>query len=365
MSVVVDSYYWRRLVWPEFEVLWFNTFSPDSNGELFTRSSAWGVEPWSWYFMKALPKSLLVTLVLIPIAFIGGGKVPTSWSELFGPSQRSWSLDRSILSLFVPCFSFIFLYSFLPHKELRFIYPILPFLNCIAGVGYQRLVQASETIRLRRLKHEKEEGSSTSSSSSSRASTADTTTSPASSSFAILFGLVYRMIQFGLIVSIGIASVSLYVSSWNYPGGEAFHKFHQLIDCDPTTSTTSSQPLPLLHISNLAATTGVTRFGEVSKCVRYSKLEGIKVEQLQQHPFEYILTEVENVPGFEVVSRDGEDGIIRGFSQLRFTPRRLPFIFEVELKPMIWIMKRTTPYVQPVATTTTKTAPDEVEVDIE
>ena len=95
LTVVIDSIFWRRYLWPEGEVFYFNT--------ILNKSSEWGVMPFHWYFTSALPRSLVSALFFVPLGMVDG------WSF--------FRLQRTDLHMAIPVLLFVGLYSFFHIKN--------------------------------------------------------------------------------------------------------------------------------------------------------------------------------------------------------------------------------------------------------
>ncbi|VDM19418.1 unnamed protein product [Hydatigera taeniaeformis] len=161
LTVVFDSYFWQRWLWPEGEVFYFNVIE--------------------------------------------------NKSHLWGLAVRE---NHPLMGLEIVALVFITLYSFLPHKELRFIIYTIPIFNLLAAYFWSYVCPAFVYHICR---------------------------------IAVFF--CYASLFVNLCASIGL----LFVSSHNYPGGEAITRLNKW---------------PQLHvhvyIGNLAAQTGVSRFQEIN-----------------------------------------------------------------------------------------------------
>lgn len=197
-TVTVDSYFWQEFpLWPELSAFKFNVVSG--------QASAWGIDPWYFYFTSALPRLLLN---------------PLTWLVCIPASLIARTTRQASLALIVPSLAFVAVYSFQPHKEWRFIVYIIPALTAAAAQG-------AASIWTNRGK-----------------------------------SIICRLLSFSLVLST-LASflfstfILLPISSANYPGAQAIQRAH--------IHGHGTQPRITMYMGNLACQTGVTRFLQQSQ----------------------------------------------------------------------------------------------------
>lgn len=167
LTIPIDSYFWQRPLWPEFQGFIFNV--------LHGQSSNWGTQSWHFYFSSAIPRLLFNPLTFnlcIPFTFA----VPA----LRGPA----------LDILIPNLAFVILYSLQPHKEWRFIIYIVPPLLAAAAAGASWIwTRRTKTLTYRIL-----------------------------SSALIASTLASFLASFAMLA----------ISRFNYPGAGALNRLHQL-----------------------------------------------------------------------------------------------------------------------------------------
>lgn len=204
ISVLVDSYFWQKWLWPELWGFYYNVVQGSS--------SNWGTSPWYYYFLSAIPRLLMLSL---PCVFV---------------ALRSPAYYRIAQRLVIPNLLFVAIYSIQPHKEARFIFYVVPPLTAAAALGAASLTTSAPTKN--------------SSSSGNGALSKNLTT-------AVLAGAV--------LCNFLASTAMLLASSINYPGGDALTALHALIRADQ--DTTADDSLVTVHADVLSCMTGVTLFG--------------------------------------------------------------------------------------------------------
>lgn len=201
LTVSIDTFFWqsRTLLWPELAGFISNIFP--SEGSL--GASAWGTSPWHWYFTSALPRLLInpLLLILIPWGFA------TNYS----------TLASSLLDLLAPPLTYTAIYSLLPHKETRFLFPIIPPVTAALA-----LIASRATIRMER-------------------------------------SIIHRLTTYILLTTTLISTyishgLLLPLSAQTYPGGAALSSLHAV------SLNYRPQAQIRVHLTNLALQTGVTHF---------------------------------------------------------------------------------------------------------
>ena len=317
LTVPLDSLLWGRVIWPEFSVWWFNTID--------NRSGEWGKMVWHWYFSKALPKGMLLTALLVPFAFLRLPEKVDGWARRsYGQHMQKCSvsqrglLDLALLPFFAPVIGFIALYSFLPHKEIRFIFPALPMFNVCAAHGMSRLhcaaflVGDEQKIKNCEDRTNQEEGNA-----------------KHFKSYWLNKGM--WLCGIGAIALTMIGSVIfLRLSMENYPGGEALNRLRRHLDASVVSSANKQQRSPKwedvhVHVDVAAAMTGVSLFGQRYAAQRYLDESPFRIEKSGYEEenqvsgiyeftnrFTHLLTEEQFVDGYHMID------VVQGYPRLDF-----------------------------------------------
>ncbi|CAN0092598.1 unnamed protein product [Ectocarpus sp. 6 AP-2014] len=278
-SFLLDSSLWGRWVWPESQVLLFNTVA--------NRSSEWGEMPFYWYFVSALPRALSGTALLIPMGLLRDPSRPLQL--LRRPAAAAAIIDSQasfVFSYLLPGVAMVSLYSALPHKELRFVFPALPLFNLAAGVGMSKAVRGILSAKAKDKDNDKDDngGGRTRSNARYQVTNSGNGRSEATEKDRTVMGRLFLCVVVGLalIATAGTTALAVAASSANYPGALALEALHRVVDADHRESVKDV----LVHVDAQAAMTGVSRFGQRKKGVVYSKQE----EGVDFSKFDFVVT---------------------------------------------------------------------------
>ncbi|CAM9890518.1 unnamed protein product [Ascophyllum nodosum] len=271
LSMAVDSLLWGRWVWPEGEVLFFNT--------LQNRSSDWGEMPFHWYFTSALPRALSGTALLLPLGLLRDPSLP--FEILRRPTS---AVDTLAVSYLLPAVAMVCLYSYLPHKELRFIFPALPLFNLVAGIGASRAARG--VLRGGGGDEGRDEDDGDVGGGKSAESGSKRTMSKKKERHILVRLVLFGLVSGSVVVTVATTCFATMVSRENYPGGTALEALHRVIDADHGAGKYKGMHSTMVHVDVEAAMSGVSRFGQRKGGVTYSKQEtGVTFSE-----FNYIIT---------------------------------------------------------------------------
>ncbi|CEF70589.1 Dol-P-Man:Man(7)GlcNAc(2)-PP-Dol alpha-1,6-mannosyltransferase [Strongyloides ratti] len=215
ITIPLDSLFWKRLIYPEGEVIIFNIFE--------NKSHLYGTSPFYWYFLSALPRALQTSYILVPLGIF---------------------YEKRLYHLFFSAITFITLYSFLPHKELRFIIYTIPLFNLIgANFMARSWINKEKSISKRFF------------------------------SYGLLCHLILNSI---------LTFCMIYISSRNYAGGDAINHLQYLQRFDRNKHIK-------IHIDEFAAQTGISKFLHYYDNWEYNKTESLQLNSEKLKDFNFII----------------------------------------------------------------------------
>ncbi|KAI6194878.1 Mannosyltransferase [Aphelenchoides besseyi] len=112
LSIAIDSWSYGRFTIPAWNFIEFNVLSGGS--------ANFGVNPWYWFLSEGIPPVFTISVIPLVLAiwelFFMNGQPPSKQRRQFANSNL----------LLIIAISYIFLHSFIAHKEHRFLLPIIP-----------------------------------------------------------------------------------------------------------------------------------------------------------------------------------------------------------------------------------------------
>uniref|UniRef100_A0A803Y267 Mannosyltransferase n=1 Tax=Meleagris gallopavo TaxID=9103 RepID=A0A803Y267_MELGA len=139
--VVVDSYYYGKLVVAPLNIVLYNVFT--SHGP-----DLYGTEPWSFYFINGFLNfnvAFILALLVLPL---------TCLMESLLQKFHVQNLGRPYWLTLAPMYIWIIIFFSQPHKEERFLFPIYPLICLCSAVALSALQKCYHFIFQRyRLEH--------------------------------------------------------------------------------------------------------------------------------------------------------------------------------------------------------------------
>ena len=201
-----------------------------------------------WYFTSALPRMLHASYPLALLAPL---------------------LNRRARPLMFVALGFVGLYSFLGHKEVRFLFPTVPLWNFSAALSIHAIffdINSRINVLPKAMRR-----------------------------------LVRLAVVSALVIGCMLTAVSSLASYDNYPGGKALSQLHKTVDQaygNKYNYERNNQTVISIHIDAYAAMNGISRFLERGAPYVYSKAEGIPVGKLQDYGFDFVINEHRNIDGY-------------------------------------------------------------------
>lgn len=283
MTIPVDTFFWQSPIylWPEFSAFLSNILPSDNS----LGASAWGTQPWHWYFTSALPRLLMRPFIDIAL-------------YLFAISTSA--ISERALDLLLPNLSYIVIYSLLPHKETRFIFPVVPPLTLAAALS-------ASYIWTRRHR-------------------------------TLLYHIPSIILVLSTLLSALIAhAVLLPLSALSYTGAHALQTLHNNASSlhNLQTINQNSNNTIRVHLDNLSTQTGITRFLQRSTTSQsegdnwvYDKSENATdlLNPFWWTRFNYAIMESPQlaIGSWDVVSTTGGLGPIRLLRPDERRPKKIP-----------------------------------------